>query len=83
MDLLEERQFERALAVFAEAVRRSPPTTARACWPRAAWRSWASASARSPRYHACAEGLLRARLPAVRHGRVQAGAGAVARTSAG
>jgi|SRR5215217_2680827 len=59
MDLIEERQFERALAVFAEAVRRVPADhrsrmMAARCLAELGERERAVTS-----YHACAEGLLR------------------------
>lgn len=59
MDLLEERQFERALAVFAEAVRRVPADhrsrmMAARCLAELGERERAVTA-----YHACAEGLLR------------------------
>ncbi|XXF75963.1 cyclic nucleotide-binding domain-containing protein [Myxococcaceae bacterium GXIMD 01537] len=58
-DLLEERQFERALAVFAEAVRRVPADhrsrlLAARCLAELGERERAVTV-----YHACAEGLLR------------------------
>ncbi len=59
MDLLEDRQFERALAVFAEAVRRVPADhrarmMAARCLVELGERERAVTV-----YHACAEGLLR------------------------
>jgi CRP-like cAMP-binding protein len=59
MDLIEERQFERALAVFAEAVRRVPADhrsrmLAARCLAELGERERAVTA-----YHACAEGLLR------------------------
>ncbi|NMO17004.1 cyclic nucleotide-binding domain-containing protein [Pyxidicoccus fallax] len=59
MDLIEERQFERALAVFAEAVRRVPADhrsrmMAARCLAELGERERAVTC-----YHACAEGLLR------------------------
>lgn len=59
MDLLEERRFERALAVFAEAVRRTPMDhrsrmLAARCLAELGERERAATV-----YHACAEGLLR------------------------
>ncbi|MBN8231445.1 cyclic nucleotide-binding domain-containing protein [Corallococcus macrosporus] len=59
MDLFEERQFERALAVFAEAVRRVPADhrsrmLASRCLAELGERERAVTA-----YHACAEGLLR------------------------
>jgi CRP-like cAMP-binding protein len=59
LDLLEERQFERALAVFAEAVRRVPADhrsrmLAARCLSELGERERAVTV-----YHACAEGLLR------------------------
>ncbi|MGZ3457662.1 MAG: cyclic nucleotide-binding domain-containing protein [Archangium sp.] len=59
MDLLEDRQFERALAVFAEAVRRVPADhrsrmMAARCMVELGERERAVTA-----YHACAEGLLR------------------------
>ncbi|GEN08749.1 Cyclic nucleotide-binding domain-containing protein [Myxococcus fulvus] len=59
MDLIEERQFERALAVFAEAVRRVPADhrsrmMASRCLAELGERERAVTS-----YHATAEGLLR------------------------
>jgi CRP-like cAMP-binding protein len=59
MDLIEERQFERALAVFAEAVRRVPADhrsrmMAARCLAELGERERAVTA-----YHACAEGLLR------------------------
>ncbi|MFL5355288.1 cyclic nucleotide-binding domain-containing protein [Archangium sp.] len=59
LDLLEERQFERALAVFAEAVRRVPADhrsrmLAARCLAELGERERAVTV-----YHACAEGLLR------------------------
>jgi CRP-like cAMP-binding protein len=59
MDLLEDRQFERALAVFAEAVRRLPKDhrarmLAARCLAELGERERAVTV-----YHACAEGLLR------------------------
>jgi CRP-like cAMP-binding protein len=59
MDLIEERQFERALAVFAEAVRRVPADhrsrmQAARCLAELGERERAVSA-----YHACAEGLLR------------------------
>ncbi|MFP2933428.1 cyclic nucleotide-binding domain-containing protein, partial [Pyxidicoccus sp. 3LG] len=59
MDLIEERQFERALAVFAEAVRRVPADHRSRMM---AARSLAELGEREravTAYHACAEGLLR------------------------
>ncbi|QRK04660.1 cyclic nucleotide-binding domain-containing protein [Archangium violaceum] len=59
LDLLEDRQFERALAVFAEAVRRIPADhrsrmLAARCLSELGERERAVTV-----YHACAEGLLR------------------------
>ncbi|WP_434381657.1 cyclic nucleotide-binding domain-containing protein [Melittangium boletus] len=59
LDLLEDRQFERALAVFAEAVRRVPADhrarmLAARCLAELGERERAVTV-----YHACAEGLLR------------------------
>lgn len=59
MDLLEERQFERGLAVFAESVRRRPSDhrsrmLAARCLAELGERERAVTA-----YHACAEGLLR------------------------
>lgn len=59
MDLIEERQFERALAVFAESVRRRPADhrsrmLAARCLAELGERERAVTV-----YHACAEGLLR------------------------
>ncbi|WNG59534.1 cyclic nucleotide-binding domain-containing protein [Archangium gephyra] len=59
LDLLEDRQFERALAVFAEAVRRLPADhrsrmLAARCLAELGERERAVTV-----YHACAEGLLR------------------------
>jgi CRP-like cAMP-binding protein len=59
LDLVEERQFERALAVFAEAVRRVPADhrarmQAARCLAELGERERAVTV-----YHACAEGLLR------------------------
>ena len=59
LDLLEDRQFERALAVFAEAVRRLPKDhrsrmLAARCLAELGERERAVTV-----YHACAEGLLR------------------------
>ncbi|MBJ6763177.1 cyclic nucleotide-binding domain-containing protein [Myxococcaceae bacterium JPH2] len=59
VDLIEERQFERALAVFAEAVRRVPADhrsrmLAARCLAELGERERAVTA-----YHACAEGLLR------------------------
>jgi CRP-like cAMP-binding protein len=59
MDLLEERQFERGLAVFAESVRRRPADhrsrmLAARCLAELGERERAVTA-----YHACAEGLLR------------------------
>lgn len=59
LDLIEERQFERALAVFAEAVRRVPADhrsrmLAARCLAELGERERAVTA-----YHACAEGLLR------------------------
>jgi tetratricopeptide (TPR) repeat protein len=59
MDLLEERHFERALAVFSEAVRRVPADhrsrlKAARCLAHLGERERAVLV-----YHACAEGLLR------------------------
>ena len=59
MDLIEERQFERALAVFAESVRRRPADhrsrmLAARCLAELGERERAVTA-----YHACAEGLLR------------------------
>ena len=58
-DLLEERQFEKALAVFAEAVRRVPNDhrsrmDAARCFAELGETERAVAT-----LHACAEGLLR------------------------
>ena len=59
LDLLEDRQFERALAVFSEAVRRAPADhrsrlLAARCLAELGERERAVTA-----YHACAEGLLR------------------------
>jgi CRP-like cAMP-binding protein len=59
MDLLEERQFERGLAVFSESVRRRPADhrsrmLAARCLAELGERERAVTA-----YHACAEGLLR------------------------
>ncbi|HYH96824.1 cyclic nucleotide-binding domain-containing protein [Hyalangium sp.] len=59
MDLIEERQFERALAVFAESVRRRPADhrsrmLAARCLAELGERERAVTA-----YHACAEGLLK------------------------
>lgn len=59
MDLIEERQFERALAVFSESVRRRPADhrsrmLAARCLAELGERERAVTA-----YHACAEGLLR------------------------
>ncbi len=59
MDLLEERQFERGLAVFAESVRRRPADhrsrmLAARCLAEMGERERAVTA-----YHACAEGLLK------------------------
>jgi CRP-like cAMP-binding protein len=59
LDLLEDRQFERALAVFSEAVRRAPADhrsrlLAARCLVELGERERAVTA-----YHACAEGLLR------------------------
>ncbi|MBN1205201.1 MAG: cyclic nucleotide-binding domain-containing protein [Myxococcaceae bacterium] len=59
MDLLEERQFERGLAVFAESVRRTPADhrsrmLAARCLAELGERERAVTA-----YHACAEGLLK------------------------
>lgn len=59
MDLLDERQFERALAVFAEAVRRVPADHRSRMLASRCLAELGEAERAVTALHACAEGLLR------------------------
>ncbi|WP_163996787.1 cyclic nucleotide-binding domain-containing protein [Pyxidicoccus caerfyrddinensis] len=59
MDLIEERQFERALAVFAEAVRRVPADHRSRMLAARSLAEMGERERAVTAYHACAEGLLR------------------------
>lgn len=59
MDLLEERQFERALAVFAEAVRRQPADHRSRMLASRCFAELGEKERAVTGLHACAEGLLR------------------------
>jgi CRP-like cAMP-binding protein len=59
MDLLEDRQFERALAVFAEAVRRVPADHRSRMMAARCLMELGERERAVTVYHACAEGLLR------------------------
>ncbi|HEX8824942.1 MAG TPA: cyclic nucleotide-binding domain-containing protein [Archangium sp.] len=59
MDLLEDRQFERALAVFAEAVRRMPADHRSRLLSARCLAELGERERAVTVYHACAEGLLR------------------------
>jgi len=59
LDLLEDRQFERALAVFAEAVRRVPADHRSRLMSARCLAELGERERAVTAYHACAEGLLR------------------------
>jgi len=59
MDLLEERQFERGLAVFAESVRRRPADHRSRMLSARCLAELGERERAVTAYHACAEGLLR------------------------
>src|SRR6185503_1431514 len=59
MDLLEERQFERALAVFAESVRRRPADHRSRMLSARCLAELGERERAVTAYHACAEGLLK------------------------
>jgi CRP-like cAMP-binding protein len=59
MDLLEERQFERALAVFSEAVRRQPADHRSRMLAARCFSELGEKERSVTALHACAEGLLR------------------------
>jgi CRP-like cAMP-binding protein len=59
MDLIEERQFERALAVFAESVRRRPADHRSRMLSARCLAELGERERAVTVYHACAEGLLR------------------------
>ena len=59
LDLLEDRQFERALAVFAEAVRRVPADHRARLMSARCLAELGERERAVTAYHACAEGLLR------------------------
>src|SRR3954468_23962092 len=58
MDLLEERQFERALAVFSEAVRRAPADHRSRMLAARCFSELGEKERSVTALHACAEGLL-------------------------
>src|SRR6478735_7436553 len=59
LDLLEERQFEKALAVFSEAVRRVPNDHRSRMLAARCFAELGEAERAVATLHACAEGLLR------------------------